>query len=110
MTSDEITQQFDTLVLDGAFAPDQVEVEVAGGAVFAYTCKDPFKESENEDTVGVIPYGPGAAVLVVADGAGGLPAGKRASQANVRRSPPSRPWPHRCTQPWIRPCFCVPRY
>ena len=83
MTSDEITQQFDTLVLDGAVEPDQVEVEVAGGAVVAYTCRDPFKESENEDTVAVIPYGPGAAVLVVADGAGGLPAGKRASLTAV---------------------------
>lgn len=83
MTSDEITQQFDTLVLDGAFMPDQVEVEVAGGAAIAYTCRDPFKESENEDTVAVIPYGPGAAVLVVADGAGGLPAGKRASLTAV---------------------------
>jgi serine/threonine protein phosphatase PrpC len=83
MTSDEITQQFDTLVLDGALAPDRVQVEVAGGAVVAYTCKDPFKDSENEDTVAVIPYGPGAAVLVVADGAGGLPAGKRASLTAV---------------------------
>jgi len=83
MTSDEITQQFDTLVLDGALAPDRVQVEVAGGAVVAYTCRDPFKDSENEDTVAVIPYGPGAAVLVVADGAGGLPAGKRASLTAV---------------------------
>lgn len=83
MTGDESTQQSDTLVLDGAVTPDQVEVEVAGGAVVAYTCRDPFKESENEDTVGVIPYGPGAAVLVVADGAGGLPAGKRASLTAV---------------------------
>jgi PPM family protein phosphatase len=83
MTSDEFTQQFDTLVLDGALAPDRVQVEVAGGAVVAYTCRDPFKDSENEDTVAVIPYGPGAAVLVVADGAGGLPAGKRASLTAV---------------------------
>ena len=83
MTGDESTQQSDTLVLDGAVTPDQVEVEVAGGAAVAYTCRDPFKESENEDTVAVIPYGPGAAVLVVADGAGGLPAGKRASLTAV---------------------------
>jgi len=83
MTGDEPTQQIDTLVLDGAFGPDQVEVEVAGGVAVAYTCRDPFKESENEDTVAVIPYGPGAAVLVVADGAGGLPAGKRASLTAV---------------------------
>lgn len=83
MTGDEFTQQSDTLVLDGAIAPDQAEVEVAGGVAVAHTCRDPFKETENEDTVAVIPYGPGAAVLVVADGAGGLPAGKRASLTAV---------------------------
>ena len=83
MTDDEPTQQSDTLVLDGAVAPDRAEVEVAGGLAVAHTCRDPFKETENEDTVAVIPYGPGAAVLVVADGAGGLPAGKRASLTAV---------------------------
>ena len=45
--------------------------------------RSPDKETENEDTVAVIPFGPQAAVLVVADGAGGLPAGKRASLAAV---------------------------
>jgi serine/threonine protein phosphatase PrpC len=79
MTGDEATQQADILILDGAFDPDQVEADVAGGSVFAWTGKDPFKDTENEDTVAVMPYGRGAAVLVVADGAGGLPAGKRAS-------------------------------
>lgn len=83
MTTDEPTQQSDTLVLDGAFEPDQAVVEVAGGSAVAFTSRDPFKETENEDTVAVIPYGPGAAVLVVADGAGGLPAGKRASLTAV---------------------------
>ena len=43
------------------------------------SCPGPDKDTENEDTVAVIPYGPQAAVLIVADGAGGLPAGKRAS-------------------------------
>ncbi len=83
MTSDELTKQSDTLVLDGAFEPDQVVVDVAGGSAVAFTSRDPFKDTENEDTVAVIPYGPGAAVLVVADGAGGLPAGKRASLTAV---------------------------
>jgi len=83
MTGDEPTQQSDTLVLDGAVVPDQAEVEVAGGLAVAHTSKDPFKDTENEDTTAVIPYGPGAAVLVVADGAGGLPAGKRASLTAV---------------------------
>jgi len=71
------------LLLEAAFEPQQVEVGVAGGSVVAYSCPDPDKETENEDSVAVIPYGPGAAVLVVADGAGGLPAGKRASLTAV---------------------------
>ena len=73
----------DMMLLDGATAPDSIEVDVAGGQVIAYTCRDPEKETENEDTVAVLPYGPAAAVLVVADGAGGLPAGKRASLTAV---------------------------
>lgn len=73
----------DALVLDGAREPDQRQLTAAGGNVVAYTCRAPDKETENEDTVAVIPYGPAAAVLVVADGAGGLPAGKRASLTAV---------------------------
>jgi len=80
---DEPTQQTDMLVLNGAFEPDQIEVDVAGGSAVALSRKDPGKQTENEDTAAVIPYGPGAAVLVVADGAGGLPAGKRASLTAV---------------------------
>lgn len=83
MTGDEQTEQIDILVLNGAFEPDHAEVDVAGGFVVAISRKDPGKDTENEDTVAVIPYGPGAAVLVVADGAGGLPAGKRASLTAV---------------------------
>jgi len=79
MNGDEPTEQHDLLILNGAFEPDQVEISVAGGSAVACTSKDPRKETENEDTVAIIPYGLGAAVLVVADGAGGLPAGKRAS-------------------------------
>ena len=83
MMDDEPTQQTDMLVLNGAFEPDQIEVDVAGGSAVALSRKDPGKQTENEDTAAVIPYGPGAAVLVVADGAGGLPAGKRASLTAV---------------------------
>ncbi len=72
------------IILEGAVGPDRVEVGVAGGQAIAYTCRSPYKDSENEDTVAILPYGPGAAVLVVADGAGGLPAGKRASMTAVR--------------------------
>lgn len=80
---DDPKEQTDTLVLNGAFEPDQIEVDVAGGSAVALSRKDPSKQTENEDTAAVIPYGPGAAVLVVADGAGGLPAGKRASLTAV---------------------------
>lgn len=73
----------DTVILDGAEEPDLRFVSAAGGSVAAYTCRSPEKTTENEDTVAVIPYGPAAAVLVVADGAGGLPAGKRASMTAV---------------------------
>lgn len=73
----------DTIVLDGATEPDLRRVTVGGGDAIAYTCRSPDKETENEDTVAIIPYGPQAAVLVVADGAGGLPAGKRASLTAV---------------------------
>lgn len=83
MNGDEPTQQSDLLVLDGAVEPDQAELAVAGGTAFALTRRDPEKDTDNEDTVAIIPYGPGGAVLVVADGAGGLPAGKRASLTAV---------------------------
>lgn len=74
----------DILLLDSTQSPERIEIDVAGGSAVAYTSRDPEKETENEDTVAIIPYGPGAAVLVVADGAGGLPAGKRASLTVVQ--------------------------
>lgn len=73
----------DLLVLDGAFEPGYQHATVAGGSIVAYTVRAPDKDSENEDTVAVIPCGPDAVVLVIADGAGGLPAGKRASLTAV---------------------------
>ncbi|MBT8094660.1 MAG: protein phosphatase 2C domain-containing protein [Gammaproteobacteria bacterium] len=83
MNESGATPQHDLLVLDGALAPDAVELEVAGGTAFALTQRDPDKETENEDTVAIVAYGADAAVLVVADGAGGLPAGKTASLTAV---------------------------
>jgi serine/threonine protein phosphatase PrpC len=73
----------DLLLLDGAFEPDYQHAKVAGGSIVAFTVRAPDKESENEDTVAVIPCGPDSVVLVIADGAGGLPAGKRASLTAV---------------------------
>ena len=71
------------LVLDGGFEPDRQIAEVGGGSVVAFTERAPDKDTENEDTVAVIPWGPESVVLVIADGAGGLPAGKRASMTAV---------------------------
>ena len=71
------------LLLDGAFKPDSQVAEVGGGSVVAFTERAPDKDTENEDTVAVIPWGPESVVMVVADGAGGLPAGKRASLTAV---------------------------
>jgi len=73
----------DIILLDGATAPQQLDVQIGGGSMIAYTCPAPDKETENEDSVAAIPYGPDAVVLVVADGAGGLPAGRRASQTAI---------------------------
>ena len=73
----------DLLLLDGAFEPDWQHAQVGGGSVVAYSSRSPDKDTENEDTVAVIPWGPEAAVFVIADGAGGLPAGKRASLTAV---------------------------
>ena len=71
-------------MLDGATEPDGIVAELGGGIVVAYSDRSPDKETENEDTVAAIPYGSDTVVLVVADGVGGLPGGKRASQTAVK--------------------------
>ena len=57
----------------------------AGGIACALTCRAPDKETDNEDALGLIPCGINTGVLVVADGLGGLPAGKQASSTAVRQ-------------------------
>jgi serine/threonine protein phosphatase PrpC len=74
----------ETIILDGATQADQVAVEIGGGFLVAYTAPSPDKTTENEDSVVAIPYGPAAVVLAIADGAGGLPSGRRASQVAVQ--------------------------
>ena len=71
------------VLLDGGATAETELIRIGGGSMVAYTCRSPDKETDNEDTVAAIPYGPDAAVLVVADGAGGLPAGRRASRTAV---------------------------
>jgi serine/threonine protein phosphatase PrpC len=69
----------DVVILDGAFEADRRRLDVGGGSLIAYTSRSPDRQTENEDTVAIIPWGPQAVVLIVSDGAGGLPAGKKAS-------------------------------
>jgi serine/threonine protein phosphatase PrpC len=73
----------DIFLLDGATEAAQLEFLIGGGALVAFTCRAPDKATDNEDSVAAIPYGPEAVVLVVADGAGGLPGGRRASRTAV---------------------------
>jgi len=64
---------------------DAVEtVSAANGTVIAFSRTSPEKETPNEDAAAVFPLWPGAAVLVVADGVGGLKNGSKASATAIR--------------------------
>jgi serine/threonine protein phosphatase PrpC len=54
------------------------------GRVLLFTQRSPEKDTENEDTVAAFEFANGSLALIIADGAGGLPAGRRASQTAVR--------------------------
>lgn len=76
-------QSTEAMLLGGSLQTDRVEAQAGGGNVVAYSSPSPDRTTENEDSVAVIPYGPQAAVLVVADGAGGMPSGRLASHTAV---------------------------
>jgi serine/threonine protein phosphatase PrpC len=63
--------------LEGAF------FLVAGGEVAVFSARNPSRETPNEDTAGVIAMAEDCAVLAVADGLGGAPAGQQASAVAV---------------------------
>ena len=67
----------------GKFGPEEFATSIGGGSLVAYTCPAPDRTTGNEDTLAAIPYGPDAAVLAVADGAGGLPGGRKASETAI---------------------------
>ena len=72
-----------TIILEESAAAAPCLARIGGGELFAFTARAPDKATVNEDTAAAIPCGPDACVLVIADGAGGLPAGKRASATAV---------------------------
>jgi len=55
------------------------------GQVAIFSARSPDKQSPNEDAAAVVPVNEHAAVLVVADGMGGSPAGQRASALAVEQ-------------------------
>jgi PPM family protein phosphatase len=73
-----------TVLLEGGDTEERESFRIGGGLAVAYSRRAPDKDTDNEDTVAAIPYGPDACVLVIADGAGGLPGGRRASRTAVR--------------------------
>ena len=73
----------DTILLDSVNDPERVEAKLGGGTLCAFSAPAPEKTTGNEDCVAAIPYGPNAVILVVADGAGGLPGGRKASYTAV---------------------------
>ncbi len=54
--------------------------EVAGGTAAVFSSRRPEKTTANEDAAAVISAGDGAAVLVVADGCGGMASGEQAAR------------------------------
>ena len=57
---------------------------IASGTVAAFSTRCPGKETPNEDAAALIPLDPARAVLVVADGLGGQPAGDQAAKLALK--------------------------
>lgn len=57
--------------------------EFAGGTVFYFTRRDPYKQTPNEDAIALLPVTDSAGVLVIADGCGGQANGQAASQLAI---------------------------
>lgn len=73
----------DLVLIETPSGPEVAEAELGGGQFVGFSQKSPNKESDNEDTLAAFEFSDDAVVLIVADGAGGLPAGRRASQTAV---------------------------
>ena len=70
--------------LIGANSPESLQLSWSGESVWAFSERSPEKETDNEDAALVYKYSKSQTILAVADGAGGLPSGKQASQLAIR--------------------------
>lgn len=68
----------------GEEMPEAEIHDIACGSVAVFSKRCPGKETPNEDAAALIPMRNGSAVLIVADGLGGIPAGEQASSLAVR--------------------------
>jgi len=57
---------------------------ISGGAVGVFSAPSPDRQTPNEDAAALVPVNGRAAVLIVADGLGGSPAGEQASALAIR--------------------------
>lgn len=73
-----------TVLLESPVGPESRDESLGDGRVLLFTQRSPEKDTENEDTVAAFEFASGSLALIVADGAGGLPAGRKASQTAVR--------------------------
>ncbi len=58
--------------------------EIAGGQAAIFSVRSPTRTTPNQDAAALVPFGPRAAVLVVADGVGGAQSGAHAAEIVVR--------------------------
>jgi serine/threonine protein phosphatase PrpC len=67
----------------GSNEREQIDCSLPHGEVCVRSLRAPDKETQNEDAAAVIPLGLDSLVLAVADGVGGNPAGREASNAAI---------------------------
>lgn len=63
---------------------DDVVFSVGSGELALHSSKSPTKDTPNEDAAGIVAAGPDGAVVAVADGVGGAPAGRHASSIAIK--------------------------
>jgi serine/threonine protein phosphatase PrpC len=68
----------------GEHERERADCSLANGEVCIRTVRSPEKTTFNEDAAALVQLGEGSLVLAVADGVGGNPAGREASNATVR--------------------------